>query len=120
MALRTALRHPTAFAGAVSLGGRFPTGARPLANLAAARSLPMMIALGSDESGYPTDDLCRDLRQMHAARIGMDLRQYDVRNEMHPHILSDVNQWIMAQVTGVDTLYTATLCDTEPVEFSAN
>ncbi|QDS86751.1 Phospholipase/Carboxylesterase [Rosistilla ulvae] len=120
MALRTALRHPTAFAGAVSLGGRFPTGARPLANLAAARNLPMMIALGADESVYPTNDLCRDLRNLHAARIGLDLRQYDVLNELHPQILSDVNEWIMGQVTGIDTLRTATICDTEPVEFSAN
>ncbi|QDV67038.1 Phospholipase/Carboxylesterase [Rosistilla carotiformis] len=120
MALRTALRHPAAFAGAISLGGRFPTGSRPLANLAAARKLPMMMALGTDESTYPTNDLCRDLRHLHAARVGLDLRQYDVRNELHPQILSDVNEWIMALITGIDTLRTATMCDTEPVEFSAN
>lgn len=120
MALRTALRYPTAFAAAISLGGRFPTGCRPFSNLEQARKLPMMITLGSDESAYPTDDLCRDLRTLHAGHLGMNFRQYDVDDALHPRILSDMNHWLMSQITGVDTLQTETMCDTEPVSFSAN
>lgn len=120
MAMRIALRNPTKFTGVASLGGRFPMGWQPFAKLAQARSLPLMLALGSDESEYPTDDLCRDLRTLHAARLGLSVRQYDVRDNLHPRILRDMNQWLMAQITGVDTLETETMCDTQPIEFSSN
>lgn len=119
MALRIALRQPDLFAGAISLGGEFPKGVRPLANLNQVKSIPMLLALANSQA-YPIDELCSDLRVLHSAKIGMDIRQYDVPHELNPAILKDVNQWIMGQVTGTKTLETAELCDTVPVEFSVN
>ncbi|MEZ6088274.1 MAG: hypothetical protein R3C05_09670 [Pirellulaceae bacterium] len=120
MALRIGLRHPSTFAGVISLGGRFPSGSRPLANLKAARKLPMLITFSDDPAGYRVSDICHDLRMWHTANLGLQMRNYDVQDELHPEILSDVNHWIMEKVTGVNTLQAESLCDTVPVEFSAN
>jgi phospholipase/carboxylesterase len=101
MALRIGLRNPTEFAGSLSLGGPFPTGYAPLAQLRAARRLPLFISQGRDSESYPAQRTCDELRLFHAAAMHVTLRQYPCGDELTTQMLSDMNTWMMEQVTGV-------------------
>jgi phospholipase/carboxylesterase len=101
MALRISLQHPTAFAGGLSLGGPFPHGLAPLAQLRRARRLPLFIAQGRDSEQYPAGRTCEELRLFHAAAMHVTLRQYPCGDELTTQMLSDMNAWIMEQVTGI-------------------
>jgi phospholipase/carboxylesterase len=100
MALRIAMRHPHRVAGAISIGGAFPRDGSPLSSLAAIRKLPLLIAAGQDSEHYPVERLCQDLRLFHAASLWVTIRQYSCGDEIHQRMLSDMNVWIMEQVTG--------------------
>jgi len=97
MAFRIALHHPQQFAGALSLGGAFPAGNRPLRNLAAVRRLPLFLACGTDSAGYPSAEVCDDLRLFHSAGLSVTLRQYPCGDELTTLMLADMNRWIMEQ-----------------------
>ncbi len=99
-ALRLGLSDPVRYAGVVSLNGPFPTHARSLAQLDAARRLPLLLATGTDAVGYPQEQVCCDLRLLHAAGIQVALRQYPVGDELTTVMLSDINHWMMGIVTG--------------------
>jgi phospholipase/carboxylesterase len=101
MALRIALRSPERFAGAVSIGGAFPEGQMPLARLAQLHKLPLLIAHCRDSQTYPIDRVCQELRLFHAAAMCVTLRQYPCDDEMTTQMLSDLDRWLMEQVTGV-------------------
>jgi phospholipase/carboxylesterase len=101
MALRIGLQHPQRFAGALSIGGPFPTGLAPLARLRQARQLPLLIAQGKDSVLYPLELTCSELRLFHAAAMHVTLRQYPCSDELTTQMLSDMNSWMMEQVTGV-------------------
>lgn len=98
MALRIALNHPGRFAGAITLGGRFPRGHRPLGRLNEIRGLPMMLANGLQNECYPESHVCEDLKLFHAAGLSATLRQYPCGNELTTIMLSDMDRWIMQQV----------------------
>lgn len=100
MALRLAMLAPEHFAGALSIGGGFPQGHAPLANIHRARQVPLFVAYGRDGSQYPTSQVCDDLRLAHAAGITISLRQYPCGDDLTTQMLSDVDCWIMEQVTG--------------------
>lgn len=100
LALRLGLAHPEIFAGAISLLGGLPRGNRPLVRLAHARQVPLLMIYGRDSERYGTDHVCQDLRTMHAAGLKVSLRQYPCGQEVTTKMLSDVNAWIMAIVTG--------------------
>lgn len=120
MARRVALRQPTAFAGCVSLGGRFPRGGGVLSNLQAAQQLKNFWAVAMRNPQISEDDFQQDLALASAARLRLDIRRYTVADEMVQEILRDVDAWIMERVTGVETLSFNSHWDTEPVTFSAN
>ena len=101
MALRLALRNPACFAGAMSVGGAFPRGNMPLMQLDFARKLPLFIAHGREAEGYSLDQSCLDLRLIHSAGLSMTLRQYPCGDELTTNMLSDMDAWVMEQVTGV-------------------
>ncbi len=100
MALRIALEHPRQFAGVVSVNGAFPRLGNPLARLAQARGIPILITHGHASREYPLDQLCEDLRLFHAAGMNVTLRQYPCADEIHSQMLRDLNIWLMEQVTG--------------------
>jgi phospholipase/carboxylesterase len=102
MAIEIALRHPEIFAGAISLGGGFPSGGAPLANLEAAREVPLFLTSYQDSSFYPTDRACNDLRLFHAAGLRVMLRQYPGKDGLCKLVLADLDRWIMEQVTQPD------------------
>jgi phospholipase/carboxylesterase len=101
MAYRVALRNPKRFAGAVSIGGPFPEGHMPLARLAQIRKFPLFLAHCRDSQSYPIDRVCQELTLLHAAAMCVTLRQYPCDDEMTTQMLSDLDRWLMGQVTGV-------------------
>jgi phospholipase/carboxylesterase len=100
MALRLGMAAPSLFAGVASLGGPFPNGFQPLANLAQARQLPILIGHGRDSIEYPIDRVCDELRLCHVAGLSLNLRQYPCGHELTTQMLSDLNVWMMEIVTG--------------------
>lgn len=120
MARRVALRRPTAFAGCVSLGGRFPRGGGVLSNLAAARQLRNFWAVAMQNPQISDEEFEQDIALASAARLRLDVRRYTVADEMVQEVLRDVDAWIMERVTGVETLSFKSRWETHPVTFSAN
>lgn len=100
MALRIALNHPEFFAGALSLGGPFPLGRQPLANLSRIRRLPLFLTHGRESADYPVDRVCDELRLFHSAGMNVTLRQYPGEDELTTKMLHDVDVWVMERVTG--------------------
>lgn len=101
MGMRLALRRPDRYAGAASLAGQFPTGHAPLARLPAIRQSRMLIMHCRDSQAYPVDRVCQELALFHAAGLAVTLRQYPCDDELTTQMLSDLDVWLMEQVTGV-------------------
>lgn len=100
MALRIALACPELFAGAASIGGPFPEGNNPLVRVEQSRALPLLLAHGRESTTYAEEQVCRDLRLIHAAGISVTLRQYPDGDNIGARMLRDVDGWIMEHVTG--------------------
>jgi phospholipase/carboxylesterase len=100
MALRLALRLPQFFAGAFSIGGSFPRRHAPLINIHNARGLALMLMHGSISRRYRTSQLCEDLRLIHTAGMCVNVREYPCGDELTTQMLTDLNSWLMEQVTG--------------------
>ena len=100
MALRLALLSPRLIAGGVSINGCFPAEHAPLAQLSQARDSRLLIAHCRDSQTYSTDHLCRELALFHAAGLSVTLRQYPCPDELTTQMLTDVDAWLMEQITG--------------------
>ncbi len=100
MALRLALRNPRLVAGGVSINGSFPAEHAPLAQLSHVRQSRFLIAHCRDSQTYPIDRLCQELALFHAAGLSVTLRQYPCPDELTTQMLSDVDAWLMEQITG--------------------
>lgn len=98
MALRVSLSDPGRFAGAISLGGRFPTGHCPLWRYSEARCLPLLLVRGRDSMSYPPERLRHDVRLLHIAGMQLTFREYMCGDELHREILNDMNRWLMQQI----------------------
>ncbi len=98
MALRLAMSHPDAFAGVIAVCGAFPTGGTPFQNLIAAQRLGMFLATGRGSEVYSAAHVCKDLRLLHTAGLSITLRQYPCGHELVPHMLADINRWLMDQI----------------------
>jgi phospholipase/carboxylesterase len=101
MGLRLALRRPDRYAGAASLAGQFPQGHAPLSRLTAIRQSRLLIMHCRDSQNYPIDRVCQELALFHAAGLAVTLRQYPCGDELTTQMLSDLDIWLMEQVTGV-------------------
>ena len=99
MAFRIAMNGPSHFAGVLSIGGAFPTGHTPFGRLAQARKLPVFLAVGRDGAEYSPALACEDLRLFHTAGMSVALRQYPCGHQLTPHMLRDVDRWIIEQIT---------------------
>lgn len=101
MALRLALRSPRLFTGVISLGGTLPEGHLPLAALNAARQqLRVLLTQSRTDNAYRTTQLCDDLRLLHSAGIDVTVRQYPQQDYLGQAQLSDVDTWMMSQLSG--------------------
>ncbi|MFO1065113.1 MAG: PHB depolymerase family esterase [Pirellulales bacterium] len=99
MAMRIGLRYPRDFAGAISICGAFPQQGQPLSNLSDSREIPMLWMYGGQSKQCGVDHICSSLPLLHAARLSVDIRQYPCRDELLSNMLSDMNHWVMQQVT---------------------
>jgi phospholipase/carboxylesterase len=99
VALRLALRNPNRFAGAMSFGGPFPTGSAPLAQLHQIRRLPLFLAIMAQTDHYPHDQVCQHLRLFHSAHLRVTINQYLCDSELTTEMLSEMDRWIMDQMT---------------------
>jgi phospholipase/carboxylesterase len=99
MAFRLAMNHPERFAGVVSVDGAFPSGRTPFGKLLSARRLGVFLITGRASSEYPADEVCENLRLFHAAGLSVTLRQYPCGHKLTPHMLADINRWIIEQIT---------------------
>jgi len=99
MAFRVALNQPELFAGVLSIAGAFPSTLRPLAQLHAVRRLNVFLASGRDSQHYPEAQVCDNLRLFHAAGMSISLRQYPCGDDLTTNMLSDMDRWIMEQLT---------------------
>lgn len=99
-ALRIGLANPESFAGVISLCGTLPQGGRPLAHWPASKRLPVLLASGRASATYREEQVCDDLRLLHAAGMHVTLRQYGCGQELDPAMLADVDRWLMERVTG--------------------
>ena len=99
MAFRLGLSHPDRFAGALSIGGAFPEGSTPLGRLLESRKLRLFLTSARDGVQYPPQKVCENLRLIYAAGMSVNLRQYPCGDELTSHMLSDMDRWIMEQIT---------------------
>jgi phospholipase/carboxylesterase len=99
MAYRVAMNHPSRFAGVISLGGAFPSGQNPFGQWTQARRLGVFLGVGRDSFDYPPERVCEDLRLFHTAGISITLRQYPCGHQLSPQMLTDLDRWIMEQIT---------------------
>ena len=99
MAFRVAMNHPYKFAGVLSLGGCLPTGGASLSRLPEARQLAVFLAAGRRSTVYGEQQVCDDLRLLHTAGMSITLRLYPCGHELSPQMLSDVDRWIIEQIT---------------------
>jgi phospholipase/carboxylesterase len=99
MALRIAMNHPYKFAGVLSLGGSLPQGRAPLSRLPEARQLAVFLASGRRSAVYGEKQVCDDLRLLHTAGMSITLRLYPCGHELSPQMLSDIDRWIIEQIT---------------------
>jgi phospholipase/carboxylesterase len=98
MALRIAFDRPDRIAGVASICGALPMGHSPLGHYDAARHLWVLMASGRASVGYSAEQVCEDLRLLHAAGISTTLRQYPCGQELMPQMLADLNRWIIEQL----------------------
>ncbi len=99
LAFRLAMNHPYKFAGVISLGGALPCGGAPLARLPEARQLAIFLGVGRRGQVYDEAQVCENLRLLHTAGMSITLRAYPCGHEISPQMLSDVDAWIIEQIT---------------------
>ena len=92
--------NPELFAGVVSIGGEFPHNLHPVFDPQRVRGMPMLIGHGRDSEEYSIEQVCNDLRLFHAAGLKVTLRQYPCGDDLTTKMLSDMNAWLMEEVTG--------------------
>lgn len=99
-AYRLGLRLADRIAGVIALNGAIPEpNGRPLFRLAAVRNLPVFIGHGIANAVVPYTTARRDFRLLYAAGADVRLAGYPTTHKLHPHMLGDVNRWIMGGVT---------------------
>ncbi len=99
MAMRMAFTCPEIFAGVISLHGPLPRGHLPLGKWDSARGSSVLLVSGRQSETYPEDEVCKDLRLLHAAGFSVVARQYDTDDDVSSSMLGDVDRWLMSIVT---------------------
>jgi len=107
-AFRIACRQPAAFAGAVSIAGRFPLDEGLLSSLAQVRQLPLLLCCTAKPAAVSAPapaDVDRTLRLFHAAGGQFGLRIYPAARSAGGSlarsraVLRDIDHWVMDAVS---------------------
>ena len=94
LALRLAMENPGMFAGAISLGGRMPTGSSPLKRIKEVRKTQVLLSVSPDDN-YSTEQVMEDLRLFHSADMRVDVRLHPAGDQLTTLMLSEVDAWIL-------------------------
>ncbi len=99
-AYRLGLKMPDKVAGVVSLNGVMPrpSEGEPLFRFPEVRQLKVLIGHGINNEDVPLADARRDYRVLYSAGVDVALHTYSTCHKLHPHMLRDVNRWIMDRI----------------------
>lgn len=99
-AYRVGLRLADRVGGVVALNGAMPKpNGQPLFRLADVRRLPVFVGHGIANPSVPYSSAQRDFRLLYAVGADVRLAGYPTTHKLHPHMLRDVNRWVMGGVT---------------------
>lgn len=102
LAYRLGFAMPDKVAGVIALNGVMPRPAAggPLFRLPDVRQLRVLIGHGVDNAVVPLAAARRDFLVLYGAGVDVRLNTYPTGHRLHPHMLRDVNRWIMDSVSG--------------------
>lgn len=100
LAYRLGLLYPERFAGVIALNGAMPRRGGPLLRLPEVRQLRVLIGHGIANAVCPLTLAKADHRLLYTAGLDVRLHTYPATHRLHPHMLRDVNRWIMEQCNG--------------------
>ena len=95
LAYRLALKFPKKFGGVVSLNGALPPRGSLYLQLDQVRGLRAFIGHGYANSVAPVSLARRDFKLLYSAGLDVQMNTYPTTNRLHPHMLRDVNRWII-------------------------
>jgi phospholipase/carboxylesterase len=95
LAYRMGLQYPDKIHGVIALNGHMPREDRPLLRLSAIRSLNVFIGHGIANSIVPASMVRDDYRLLWSAGLEVETHSYPTNHRLHPHMLRDVNRWII-------------------------
>jgi len=100
LAYRMGLMYPDKINGVIALNGHLPREDRPLLRLPAVRSLQVLVGHGIANSVVPLSMVRDDRRLLYSAGMEVEMHTYPTNHRLHPHMLRDINRWIIKRCTG--------------------
>jgi phospholipase/carboxylesterase len=98
-AYRLGLLYPQNFGGVISLNGAMPRRGGPLLRLPEARQLQVFIGHGIANAVVPLATARQDFHLFYTAGLDVRLCTYPTTHRLHPHMLRDVNRWLIGLVS---------------------
>jgi phospholipase/carboxylesterase len=95
LAYRLGLKHPGKFGGIVSLNGTLPPRGSLFLRLDEVRGLGTFIGHGFANATVPLSMARADQRLLYTAGLDVQMQTYPTTHKLHPHMLRDVNRWII-------------------------
>jgi phospholipase/carboxylesterase len=92
---RLGLTFPDRFAGVISLNGSLPPSGSLFLRLPQVRQLRAFIGHGIANAVIPLATARANFRLLYTAGLPVDLHTYPTTHRLHPHMLRDVNRWII-------------------------
>jgi phospholipase/carboxylesterase len=99
LAYRLGLTFPERFSGVISLNGCLPPRGSLFLRLPEIRQLSAFIGHGIANAIIPLGMAKSDFRLLYTAGLNVELQTYPTTHKLHPHMLRDINRWIIEQCT---------------------
>jgi phospholipase/carboxylesterase len=96
-AYRMGLSFPERFAGIISLNGKLPPRGSLFLRLPDIRRLRAFIGHGIANAVVPFASARDDFRLLYTAGLDVCLHTYAATHRLHPHMLRDINRWVIEQ-----------------------
>jgi phospholipase/carboxylesterase len=100
LAYRLGLGYAGTFAGVIAINGELPQGG-PFLRLPEARQVRVLIQHGIANSLVPLSAAKRGHRLLYSAGLPVELLTYPTTHRTHPHMLRDINRWVMDSMNPV-------------------
>jgi phospholipase/carboxylesterase len=97
LAYRLGLRFPERFGGVISLNGSLPPRGTLFLRLPEIRPLRIFIGHGIANAVIPFSCARGDFRLLYTAGLDITMHSYPTTHRLHPHMLRDIDRWIMRQ-----------------------